>query len=287
MLKLQIAALALLISVVPASAKPLKVLAAENFYGDIARQIGDADVDVQSILSNPDQDPHLFEASPSVARSLAEADIVILNGVDYDPWMDKLLAATPSPKRRVIVAGDVAGRTSGQNPHLWYDLAVSKAVAKALAENLAQALPEKAKDFQERQSKFEESLMPLEAKIAKISSAYAGTPVAAIEPVFGYMLEAMSLDIREKSFQLAVMNDAEPSVSDVARFEDDLKGKVVKLFVYNKQATDLVADRLMALAKTGAIPVVAVTETMPAGVTYQQWLIDEVDAVAKALDVRH
>ena len=287
MLKLQIAALALLISVVPASAKPLKVLAAENFYGDIARQIGDAEVDVHSILSNPDQDPHLFEASPSVARSLAEADIVILNGVDYDPWMDKLLAATPSSKRRVIVAGDVAGRTSGQNPHLWYDLAVSKAVAKTLANNLAQALPEKAKDFEERLAKFDESLMPLEAKIAKISSAYAGTPVAAIEPVFGYMLEAMSLDVREKSFQLAVMNDAEPSVSDVARFEDDLKGKVVKLFVYNKQATDPVADRLMALAKTGAIPVVAVTETMPAGVTYQQWLIDEVDAVAKALDVRH
>lgn len=287
MLKLKVLAFALLISIVPASAKPLKVLAAENFYGDIARQIGGADIEVKSILSNPDQDPHLFEASPSVARSIAEADIVISNGVDYDPWMEKLLAATPSTKRKVIVAGEVAARKSGENPHLWYDLAVSKAVAKALAENLAQAMPEKAKDFQERESKFEESLKPLEAKIAKISSAYAGTPVAAIEPVFGYMLEAMSLDVREKTFQLAVMNDAEPSVSDVARFEDDLKGKVVKLFVYNKQATDPVADRMMALAKTGAIPVVAVTETMPAGVTYQQWLTEEVDAVAKALDSQH
>ncbi|MEO6609344.1 MAG: zinc ABC transporter substrate-binding protein, partial [Aestuariivirga sp.] len=144
MLKLKVLAFALLISIVPASAKPLKVLAAENFYGDIARQIGGADIEVKSILSNPDQDPHLFEASPSVARSIAEADIVISNGVDYDPWMEKLLAATPSTKRKVIVAGEVAARKSGENPHLWYDLAVSKAVAKALAENLAQAMPEKA-----------------------------------------------------------------------------------------------------------------------------------------------
>ncbi len=287
MLKLQVLAFALLISMVPASAEPLKVLAAENFYGDIARQIGGSEIEVKSILSNPDQDPHLFEASPSVARSLADADIVILNGVDYDPWMDKMLAATPSPKRKVIVAGEVAGRESGENPHLWYDLAVSKAVAKALTENLAQALPEKAAEFQDREAKFEQSLKPLEAEIAKISQTYAGTPVAAIEPVFGYMLEAMSLDVREKSFQLAVMNDAEPSVSDVARFEDDLNGKVVKLFVYNKQATDPVADRLMALAEAGGIPVVAVTETMPAGVTYQRWLSDEVDAVAKALGSLH
>lgn len=286
MLKLQVLAFALLVSIVPVSAEPLKVLAAENFYGDIARQIGGADIEVKSILSNPDQDPHLFEASPSVARSIAEANIVILNGVDYDPWMDKLLAATPAPKRKVIVAGDVAGRKSGDNPHLWYDLAVSKAVAKALSENLAQALPKNAMEFQKREAEFEQSLKPLEAEIAKTSNSHAGTPVAAIEPIFNYMLEAMSLDVREMTFQLAVMNGAEPSVSDVAHFEDDLKGKVVKLFVYNKQATDPVADRLMALAKTGGIPVVAVTETMPAGVTYQQWLTDEVDAVAKALDLQ-
>jgi zinc/manganese transport system substrate-binding protein len=287
MLKLKVLAVALLFPLVPAWAEPLKVLAAENFYGDIARQIGGEEIEVKSILSNPDQDPHLFEASHSVARSVAEADIVIVNGVDYDPWMDKLLAATPSPKRRVIVAGDVAARKSGENPHLWYDLAVSKAMARSLAENLAQALPEKATAFNESETKFEESLKPLESEIAKISQAHAGTSVAAIEPVFGYMLEAMSLDVREKSFQLAVMNDAEPAVSDVARFEDDLKGKVVKLFVYNSQATDPVADRLMALAKAGSIPVVAVTETMPASVTYQQWLTDEVDAVAKALDSQH
>ena len=287
MLKLKVLAFALLVPLASACASPLKVLAAENFYGDIARQIGGPDIDVKSILSNPDQDPHLFEASPSVARSIAEADIVIANGVDYDPWMDKLLAATASPKRKVIVAGDVAGRKSGDNPHLWYDLAVSKAVAKALAENLAQVLPDKAADFQKREAEFEDSLKQLEAEIAKISLAHAGTPVAAIEPVFGYMLDSMSLDVREKSFQLAVMNDAEPSVSDVARFEDDLKARVVKLFIYNKQATDPVAERLMALAKTGGVPVVAVTETMPEGVTYQQWLNNEVAAVAKALDSAH
>ena len=287
MLKLQVLAFALLVPLVSASANPLKVLAAENFYGDIARQIGGGSVEVKSILSNPDQDPHLFEASPSVARSIAEADVVILNGVDYDPWMEKLLEATPSPKRKVIVVGDVVARKSGDNPHLWYDLSASKAMAKALAQGLSQAVPDKAAEFQKNETEFEQSLEPLEAEIAKISQAHAGTPVAAIEPVFGYMLEAMSLDVREKAFQLAVMNDAEPSVSDVVRFEDDLKGKVLKLFIYNSQASDPVADRLSALAKAQAIPVVAVTETMPVGTTYQKWLTGEVDAVAKALDLSH
>ena len=222
-----------------------------------------------------------------MARSLANADIVISNGVDYDPWMEKLLDATPAPKRSVIVAGEVADRKPGENPHLWYDLRVGKAVAKAIAESLARALPEKADMFRRNESDFEKSLLPLEAKIAGISHKHAGIAVAATEPVFGYMLEAMSLDIREKPFQLAIMNGAEPSVSDVARFEDDLKRNTVKLFVYNKQATDPVADKLMALAKAQAIAVVPVTETMPVGSSYQRWLSDEVDAVAAALESLH
>src|SRR5690349_95330 len=98
---------------------PVSVVAAENFYGDIARQIGGARVNVTSILNNPDQDPHLFETSPATVRQLANAQIVIFNGAGYDAWVEKLLAAAPRPKRVPISAAQLTGRKAGDNPHLW------------------------------------------------------------------------------------------------------------------------------------------------------------------------
>ena len=117
----------------------IAVVAAENFYGDIARQIGGDRVAVVSIMNNPDQDPHLFETTPSIVRQLAAAQIVIINGANYDPWMDKLLAATPRTGRMVISAAQLTGRKPGDNPHLWYDPVTMPAVATALAEALAKA----------------------------------------------------------------------------------------------------------------------------------------------------
>jgi zinc/manganese transport system substrate-binding protein len=283
MLRLQVLAFAILVFFTPASAAALKILAAENFYGDIASQIGGADVEVTSVLNNPAQDPHLFEVSPSLARDVAAADFVILNGVDYDPWMENLLSASPNTARHVISAGALAGRKAGDNPHLWYDLEVSRLVGKAIADSLAEAAPVKAEKFKANDAAFNQSLDQLAAQVDKIAKAHAAVRVAATEPVFGYMLEAMGLAVQEKEFQWAVMNDTEPAFSDVARFEDDLKQKAVKLLIYNKQATDPVADKFLALAQAQDIPVVAVTETMPEKVTYQQWLGDEITALAKAL----
>src|SRR5882757_8113807 len=110
----------------------LSVVAAENFYGDIARQIGGSQVDVVSIMSNPDQDPHLFETTPGIVRQIADAQIVILNGADYDPWMDKLLAAAPRPGRLVINVAALTAAKAGSNPHLWYDPTTMPRAAMAL-----------------------------------------------------------------------------------------------------------------------------------------------------------
>jgi zinc/manganese transport system substrate-binding protein len=285
MLRLFILAAALLIYFVPASAEgqKLKIIAAENFYGDIAKQIGGIAVEVKSVLSNPGQDPHLFEASPSLVREVADADLVIFNGAGYDPWMDRILAAAPSPKRRLISVAELTGRKPGDNPHVWYDVTTVEAVAIALQSQLQSLKPESADMFKTNNIGFEQSLAPIADKVSEIFIAHAGLSVAATEPVFGYMLDAMGLNIEEKNFQLAVMNDVEPSVSDIAKFEDDLKSKRVKLLVYNKQATDPVADKFMALAQSNGIPVIAVTETMPEDMTYQEWLTSEIDAVAKAL----
>ncbi|MGO4871039.1 MAG: metal ABC transporter solute-binding protein, Zn/Mn family [Roseiarcus sp.] len=170
----------------PALADPVKVVAAENFYGDVATQIGGANVAVTSILTNPDQDPHLFEASADTARALTDARVVIVNGVDYDPWMEKLLSAHKAPGRKEIVVGQLVGRKSGDNPHLWYDPAYVKAAAKALVADLDAVDPAHKADYDKGEAQFLDSLKPLDAKIAEMRKKYAGLPVTASEPVFGY-----------------------------------------------------------------------------------------------------
>ena len=258
---------ALSLVIAPANAKaadPITVVAAENFYRQVAKTIGGSQVSVTSILSNPNQDPHLFEADVATAQAVSKADIAVYNGADYDPWMIKLLKASPKAGRTEIVAAKLTGHKAGDNPHLWYDPKTMPAVAKALADELAKRDPANAASYRERLAGFETSLTPLNDMIAKLKASYAGTPVTATEPVFGYMASALGLDMRNYNFQLATMNDTEPSATDVAAFEDDLKERKVKVLFYNSQVTDDTTTRLLNLAKQSGVPVVGVTETEPA-----------------------
>jgi zinc/manganese transport system substrate-binding protein len=266
-----------------AARQPLSIVAAENFYGDVAQQIGGAEVKVTSVLSNPDQDPHLFEASPSVARNISAARIAIYSGLDYDSWMEKLLGAARSPDRTVIVVGELIGKKPGDNPHIWYDPATMLALAKTLADDLSSADPAHRAEYQQRLASFEQSVQPIQARIAALRVRLTGTPVSATEPVFGYMFDALGMQVRNQSFQLSVMNNTEPSASDVAAFENDLKTHQVKLLVYNSQASDPIAARMEKLARASHIPVVGATETEPAGKKYQVWMMGELDAVDRAL----
>lgn len=266
-----------------ASAAPITIVAAENFYGDVAKQIGGDAVAVTSILSNPDQDPHLFEASPSVARAISAASIVIYSGIDYDPWVEKLLSAAKNSNRKSIVVAELAGKKSGDNPHIWYDIVTMLTFAKTFADDLGSADPMHRADYQQRLAQFEKSLAPVETKIATLKSRLAGTDVTATEPVFGYMLAALGMKSRNPSFQLAVMNNTEPSASDVAHFEDDLKQHRVKLLIYNAQASDPIAEHMMNIAKASDVPVVGASETEPLGLKYQAWMQSELDAVDRAL----
>ena len=273
----------LMVSAPARAAQPVSIVAAENFYGDVARQIGGNAVKVTSILSNPDQDPHLFEASPSVARSLAGARIVVYNGLDYDPWMEKLLSASKAADRKEIVVSDLIGKKLGDNPHIWYDANTMVAFAKALTDALDTVDPTDKSAYDQRLAAFTASLKPIQDKIAELKDRVNGTPATATEPVFGYMFGGLGMDVRDFDFQLAVMNNTEPSPSDVAAFESDLKNKRVKLLIYNSQATDTAAQRLLQIAKDNQIPVVGVTETKPEGKSFQDWLSGELDDVKKAL----
>ncbi len=262
---------------------PIDIVAAENFYGDLATQIGGPEVHVTSILSNPDQDPHLFEASPSVARALSAARIVVYSGIDYDPWMAKLIGAARSNERTTIVVAELVGRKTGDNPHIWYDPATMLACAKALAAAFAAADPAHQAAYDQRLARFQASIAPIQAKIAALRQRLAGTPVTATEPVFGYMFDALGMQVRNMPFQMAVMNGTEPAASDVAAFETDLRTHAVKLLVHNAQASDPIAARMERLAKAAHIPVVGAAETEPPGKTDQAWMQAELDAVAQAL----
>jgi zinc/manganese transport system substrate-binding protein len=265
------------------AAEPLNIVAAENFYGDVAQQLGGAEVKVTSILSNPDQDPHLFEASPSTARALSDAELVIYNGADYDPWVAKLLAAAKNEGRQIIVVADLMQTKSGDNPHLWYNPETMHAVAKALTAALVKADPSHAADYQQRLANFLASLQPMADKVKQLRATYAGQPVTATEPVFGYMTAAIGLEDRNQRFQLSIMNDTEPSAGDVAAFQDDLKHHKVRALIYNNQTSDDLTTRLLNLAKTANVPVVGVSETEPAGKNYQEWMLGQLNELEKAL----
>jgi zinc/manganese transport system substrate-binding protein len=267
----------------PAPAAPLRVVAAENVYGDVASQIGGPDASVTSILNRPGQDPHLFEASPSVARALAGAAITVSNGDGYDPWMDALLAASARPGRQSLVVAALMHRRPGDNPHLWYDPATMPIFARALAAAMAQADPAHAPAYASRCRAFLQSLAPLDASIAALRARFAGVPIAATEPVFAPMANALGLAMHDAGFQLAVMNGTEPAASEVARFEDNLRAHLVRAVITNTQVSDTSVARLVALAHEAGVPVVGVTETLPAGVTYQAWMLAELQAVEEAL----
>jgi len=259
------------------------VVAAENFYGDIAAQIGGDRVEVVSIMNNPDQDPHLFETTPGIVRQIAGAQIVILNGANYDPWMEKLLAAAPRPARSVIAVAVLMRAKTCDNPHLWYDPATMPAVAKALAEVLSKADAAHASDYAARLATTLRSLDRIGQRAAQIKTKHAGAAITATEPVFGPMADALGLTMRNQRFQLAMMNDTEPSARDVAAFENDLKQHKVKALLYNAQVSEKLTLRLLDIAKAAKVPVVGITETQPANVSLQDWMLGQLDALDRAL----
>ena len=272
-----------LLPVAAAAKDKVAVVAAENVYGDVVQQIGGAHVTVTSLISNPSQDPHLFEVAPTAARALSDAQIVIGNGADYDPWLDKLLESARKPGRVEISIAKLMGRKAGDNPHLWYDPAAMPAFANVLAAALAKADPAHEADYKSGLNAFLVALKPIEDKVASMRARYNGVPVTATEPVFEPMTDAIGLINRNRRFQLAMMNDTEPSAKDLAAFESDLKQHKVNALIRNAQVSEALTQRLVATAQTANVPIVGVTETLPGGKHFQDWVLSELDALDQAL----
>ncbi|MGC9163942.1 MAG: metal ABC transporter solute-binding protein, Zn/Mn family [Thiomonas sp.] len=269
-----------------AQAAPVSIVAAESTYGVIAQAIGGDRVAVDSIIQNPNVDPHSFEATPAVARKVARAQIVLLNGLGYDDWMDKMLAASPAPNRRVIIAAqlDPARILPDKNPHVFYDPQVALRVAQRLAAELQRLDPAGAALFARNLRAFEADLARLTQAQAALRKAHPGLKVTATEPVAGYLLRQLGWTSLNEKFQFDLMNGSEPSPAEVARYEDDLRQRKVALLLYNRQVSDPLTDRLRALAKASGVPVVGVDEFVPPRTGYVQWQLQTVHAIAQALD---
>jgi zinc/manganese transport system substrate-binding protein len=271
-------------SALPAlAAQPIAIVAAENFYGEAAAAIGGDRVQVSSVVMQQGTDPHDYEPTPSVATSVADAGLVIFNGADYDPWMERLVAASTKADRKVIDVASLIGRKAGDNPHIWYDPKAMPALANALVETLSAIDPDGKAGYAERRDAYLASLAPIQQRVDQLKAQFTGTPVTATEPVFGYMAEALGFKMQNDAFQTAIMNETEPSASEVASMQDDIRNGKVKILFYNSQVEDPLTQQLSETAKAVGVPVVGVTETQPEGRTFTDWMLDELNATAKAL----
>jgi zinc/manganese transport system substrate-binding protein len=267
------------------SARVLFCVGAENEYADVVSQVGRRYVQVSAIMSNPNADPHEFEASTSVAEEVARAQLIVQNGVGYDSFMEKIEAAAPHRGRLVIVVQRLLGISPGAfNPHLWYDPKTMPAVAAAVAGALSRLEPAHGAFFRANSSRFDASLRPWLDGLATWRRAHPGMPVAVTEPVADYMLQAAGARVlTPASLQSAVMNGTDPSPQDIAKQDSLIEHHEVKALVYNEQVRDTVTAGFLSLAEASRVPVVAAYETMPLGYHYQSWMVAELRAFEKAV----
>ncbi len=262
------------------------VVAGENEYGNVASQIGGPYVSVYSVDSNPNTDPHTYEATPSVGQKIAQANLLIENGVGYDTFMDSLASASPNSAREVINVQHLLGLPHDTaNPHLWYNPRTMPAVAEALATDLSKLDPAHASTFKANETKFVDSLQPWFNAIAAFKSKYAGTTAATTEPVADYLLTAMGINnLTPWQFQADIMNGSDPTPQDVSLEKGFFTKHQVKVFCYNQQVTDSLTDSIRQTALSADVPVVGVYETMPVpGYDYQSWMMAELNAIKKAI----
>jgi zinc/manganese transport system substrate-binding protein len=269
-----------------ASRGPIAVVAAENFWGSIAAQLGGDRVDVTSLIDNPATDPHDYEPTADDARTVATAGYVISNGLGYDPWMDDLVHANPTSSRRQLRVGDLVGLKEGANPHRWYSPPDVHAVIDRITADYKALRPGDAAYFDQLHERFVDvSLRPYDAVIAEIRARYAGRPIGGSESIVTPMADALGLDVvTPPGFLDAVSEGNDPAAADKATVDRQLTSGAVDVFVFNRQNATPDVQRLVDTARREHIPVVAVTETLtPAGATFQDWQTSQLRALDTAL----
>lgn len=267
-----------------ASARVVNVVAAENFYGDIVKQIGGSRVDVLSILSDPNVEPHQYESNVENAKAVSKADLVVENGGGYDAWMDKLLSASPNSNRVVLKGFDLATTKLPDNEHVWYSIENAQVIATAITDTLKKLDSADAATFDTNLNRFKQSLQQVTQKIGEIKGKYNGTPVGLTETIFLYQTGPLGLTVLTPgAFQKSVAEGNDPPASDVVMTDNQVKQKKIRVLIYNEQTVTPMTTRLQNDARATNIPIIPVTETMPKGKTYQQWMLDQLNVLEQGL----
>jgi zinc/manganese transport system substrate-binding protein len=263
------------------SAKKINVVAAEDFYGEVAQAVGGSHVKVTSIINKPSMDPHDFEPTTAAARSVNEAKLVVYNGIGYDGWMTKL--AKGGKDRTVVrVAEDVMGKKDGDNEHLWYNPKTMPKLANDLADKLGKIDKKNAAEYRKNAQKYIAKIQPIQDKVNKLKQNSDQKLVDVSEPVFDYMLDALGYKVANNHFELAVEQETDPSPKDIAAMQKDIKEKRIAFFVSNIQEMSPTVKKMTNLAKQHHVPVIKVTETLPANKDYKAWMLDQLNQIEDA-----
>lgn len=271
----------------PSGAPPtmITIVAAENFWGSLVGQLAGKAGQVTSIVSNPNADPHSYEAGAADARAFATADYVIENGAGYDAWADRLLSGNPNAHRTVLNVATLLGRKPGDNPHFWYDPAYVATVVDRMAADLQALAPEDDAYLAAQHQALTQALAAEQARLAEIKSQFAGTPVASTESMFVYLGEYLGLEvISPPEFMNAVAEGNDPPAPSVTTFQRQLTSRRVRVLVYNRQTATQVTTTIESLATQSGVQLVALTETIqPPGTPFEAWFGRELAALHAAL----
>ncbi len=266
------------------SSTVIRVVAAENFWGDIVKQIGGDHVSVTSILSDPNIDPHEYEANVQNGVDVTKAQMVIENGGGYDDWMGKLLSASPNPNRVLLIAFDMAPTKLPDNEHVFYSIDDARAIAQSIADASKKQDSADASSFDSNLKTFDAALAEISKKIDEIKAGYSGTNVGLTETIFLYQTGPLGLNVLTPlEFEKAVAEGNDPPADAVIAANDQITGKQIKVLVYNSQTVTPITDNLKSAASSRGIPLVPVTEMMPPSKNYQTWMLDQLDALERAL----
>ncbi|WP_211255699.1 metal ABC transporter solute-binding protein, Zn/Mn family [Actinocatenispora sera] len=268
------------------SADRIRVVAAENFWGSLAGQLGGSHVTVRSVIDSPGADPHDYEPTAADGRAVAGAQLAIVNGVGYDAWAGKLVSANPNEHRTVLTVGELVGVAPGGNPHRWYSPSDVRTVLDRITADYQKIDPQHASFYGKQHDKVvDTNLKQYFALVDRIKSTYAGTPVGASESIFAPLADATGLDLRTPaSFLNAISEGTDPTAADKQVIDRQIARRQIKVYVYNSQNATPDVRAQVTTARAHGIPVATVTETLtPAGASFQQWQVAQLRSLISAL----
>lgn len=265
--------------------RKIHIVTSTNFYGEAAKAVAGDKATVTSVINSPTVDPHDYEPTTKVAKAVSQADIGVANGLNYDSWMNKLMNNNSSGQF-IKVGETILGKKTGANPHLWYDPATMPKYANYLATQLGKLQPKNKAYFHHNAQRYISSLKPVNQEINQLKQVTNQTnsnQVYVSEPVFDYAIKALGYQVSNRSFENAVEKGTDPSPKSIHAMETGIKNHQIAFFVDNKQVTSKTVTNFVKLAQESNVPVLKVTETLPADMTYKQWMLSQYQQLNKIL----